>query len=59
MSGNELFYIDEDGDKQDESLHEDILNDLSDSAAQEIQVLAVKRGMSLGMTEQQARELYL
>ena len=55
MSGDELFYKDKDGKKQDASLHEPILAAGDHAKAQQVGIEATRRA---GLTEEEIAKLY-
>jgi hypothetical protein len=55
MSGNEFFYKDKDGKKQDAALHDAILNDGDHHAATEVGKEIARR---LGISEDMILKLY-
>jgi hypothetical protein len=55
MSGNEFFYKDKDGKKQDASLHEPILAAGDHAKARQSGIEAARRA---GLTEEQIAKLY-
>jgi hypothetical protein len=55
MSGDELFYRDKDGKKQDASLHEPILAAGDHAKARQVGIEAARRA---GLTEEQIAKLY-
>jgi hypothetical protein len=55
MSGNEFFYKDKDGKKQDAALHDAILNDGDHHAATEV---GKEIARSLGISEDMILRLY-
>ena len=55
MSGNEFFYKDKDGKKQDAALHEPILAAGDHAKAQQIGIEVARRA---GLTEEQIAKLY-
>lgn len=56
--GNELFYRDKDGKKQDAALHEEILAGIDRDAEARVRNIGKKQARKAGLTEAEIRKLY-
>ena len=56
--GNELFYRDKDGKKQDAALHEEIFAGIDRDAEARVRNIGKKQARKAGLTEAEIRKLY-